>query len=78
MTTLDHLKKLILREHDVKKTTLKKIKYRMMTVWDVTLVDIYKENYTEARIKEACEKGYPILLEMHGVTRLLIFNRPLC
>lgn len=78
MTTLDHLKKLVLREHDIKKTTLKKIKYKMMTIWDVDLVDIYKEKYTEARMQEAREKGYPILLELHGVTRLLIFNRPLC
>lgn len=79
MTALDHLKKLILREHDVKKTTLKKIKHKMMTIWDIELdEDIYKEKYTEARIKYALEKGYPILLELHGITRLLTFNKPLC
>ena len=79
MRILDYHKKLILRDHDVKKTTLKKIEYKIMTIWDIELdKDIYKDNYTKDRIKECYDKGYPILLNIHGVTRLLIFNRPLC
>jgi len=78
MTVLEHQKKLILREHDVKNITLKKIKYKMMTIWDITLSDLYKDKYRDAQIQECYEKGYPVLLNIHGITRLLIFNKVLC
>jgi len=50
----------------------------MMTIWDIELeADIYKDSPTKSQIKECYEKGYPILLNIYGKIRLLIFNRPL-
>jgi len=79
MTELNHKKVLILREHDVKKTSLKKLKYKMLDFYDLDLKsDFYKDVWAGTVIKECEKKGYPVLLQLEGKIRLLIFNRETC
>jgi len=77
MVTLSHTKVLVLREHDIKKTTLKRIKYKDITIFDIGLTDLYKHKYIERQIEICKEKGYPVVITINNVTRLLIFNRTL-
>lgn len=79
MTELNHKKVLILREHDVKKTSLKKLKYKMLDFYDISLKsDFYKDSWVEKLIKDCEQNGYPVLLQLEGKIRLLIFNRKIC
>lgn len=78
MKLLDYEKKLVLREHDVKKIVLRYIRYGTMSIWDIGLSDLYKFYYTDKQLKHCTEKGYPVLLNINGKTRLLIFDRPIC
>jgi hypothetical protein len=49
-----------------------------MSIWDIGLSDLYKFYYTDKQLKHCTEKGYPVLLNINGKTRLLIFDRPIC
>lgn len=76
MTILNHKKVLILREQDVKKTSLKKLKYKMLGFYDISLKeDFYRDSYVSSEIELCKKKGYPVLLQLEGKIRLLIFNR---
>jgi 4-hydroxy-3-methylbut-2-enyl diphosphate reductase IspH len=77
MTELDYKKVLILREHDIKKTTLKRIKHKDITVFDITIKDLFKDVHRDMQIEFCKKKGYPILLQIGNIKRLLIFNKPL-
>jgi len=76
MIELDHKKFLVLREHDMKKTSLKKLKYKMLNFYDINLkYDFYSDYYVKRELEICEKKGYPVLLQLDGKTRLLIFNR---
>ncbi len=76
MTELNHKKVLILREHNVKKTSLKKLKYKMLNFYDLDIKsDFYRDSYVSSEIELCKKKGYPVLLQLEGKIRLLIFNR---
>lgn len=78
MTELNHKKVLILREQDIKKTSLRKLRYKILDFYDISLKeDFYRDTWAEKLIKECGEKGYPVLLQLDGKIRLLIFNREL-
>lgn len=78
MTSVHHNKRIIFREHDIKKTTLKKVKHKMLSFYDISEQDLYKHPSATERIEFCKEYGYPILIQVEDKIRLLIFDRPIC
>jgi len=77
-TGIHRMKKVIFREHDLKKTTLRKIRHGYISIYDIDIGDLYKYYYITDRLELAQEYGYPVLIDLDSKKRLLIFNRPIC
>lgn len=78
MSAVHYIKKVIFREHDIKKPTLKRLKHGYISIFDIELGDLYKHPYVTDRLKLAEEYNYPVLIDLDGKRRLLIFDRPIC
>lgn len=48
----------------------------MLNFYDINLkYDFYSDYYVKRELEICEKKGYPVLLQLDGKTRLLIFNR---
>jgi hypothetical protein len=76
-------KVLTLYKHHLKGSVITRLKKNYLTVYDIEigdydndqLKDFNNNDYIIAVLHEALRLGYPVLLHVDNITRLLIFNR---